>query len=92
MSKNYRLFGIVFVTILLIVFIAGCFQPKKCVTDEDCVPAQCCHPTSCVHKDLSPDCTEAVCTMDCRPDTMDCEYGYCVCIDGECEVEWAKEE
>ncbi len=63
-------------------------NPLSCQTDEDCVPAQCCHPDSCINKDYKPDCKDIACTLDCRPGTMDCGQGRCVCSDNTCQVEW----
>ncbi|MFO8073585.1 MAG: hypothetical protein R6V85_17130, partial [Polyangia bacterium] len=37
-----------------------------CETDADCVPGECCHPETCVAAANAPDCTEMMCTMDCR--------------------------
>jgi hypothetical protein len=54
-----------------------------CVADDDCVPASCCHPSSCVPRDRAPDCGAVLCTMECRPATLDCGGG-CVCRDGQC--------
>jgi len=63
-------------------------NPVSCQTDADCVPATCCHPTTCVNKDYQPDCKDIACTLDCRPDTMDCGQGECVCVENTCQVEW----
>lgn len=60
----------------------------SCQKNEDCVPAACCHPDSCVNKNYQPDCKGIVCTLECRPGTMDCGQGHCVCIDNICQVEW----
>ena len=49
-----------------------------------CVPAQCCHPTSCVFEKDAPDCKGVMCTMDCKPGTLDCGQGECKYIDGKC--------
>ena len=63
-------------------------NPVFCQTDDDCVPATCCHPEACINKDYQPDCKGIVCTMECRPNTMDCGQGRCVCLDNTCQVEW----
>ena len=63
-------------------------NPVYCQTDNDCVPATCCHPDACINKNYQPDCKGIVCTMDCRPGTMDCGQGKCVCVDNTCQVEW----
>ncbi|MCC6875876.1 MAG: hypothetical protein IT378_16330 [Sandaracinaceae bacterium] len=54
-----------------------------CRTDGDCAPASCCHATECVLASQRPDCSEAMCTMDCRPRTLDCG-GACLCQEGRC--------
>ena len=62
-------------------------KPEKyCLSDEDCVPAQCCHPTDCVNKAYRPNCKGIICTMECRPGTMDCGQGYCACVENECKA------
>lgn len=63
-------------------------NPVFCNIDDDCVPATCCHPDACVNKNYQPDCGGIACTMECRPNTMDCGQGRCVCIDNTCQVEW----
>ena len=57
---------------------------KACTVDADCVPAECCHPTSCVAANQAPDCADVICTLECRPNTMDCGQGHCACQDGQC--------
>lgn len=54
-----------------------------CNTDSDCVPAECCHAAACVAKANAPDCTDVMCTMECRADTIDCGGG-CLCFEGRC--------
>ena len=61
-------------------------EEKFCLRDEDCVPAQCCHPTDCVNEAYKPRCKGIVCTMECRPGTMDCGQGYCACVENECKA------
>ncbi len=55
-----------------------------CETDADCVPGECCHPKTCVAATNAPDCTDMMCTMDCRGGTMDCGWGNCICREGKC--------
>jgi hypothetical protein len=62
---------------------AGTDGGAECRTDEDCVPAGCCHPTSCVAAARRPVCEGVMCTMDCRPATLDCG-GACLCQAGRC--------
>jgi len=73
-------------------FYRGECQPPEteCSADGDCVPAQCCHPTDCVKKELKPDCTGILCTMECAPGTMDCGQGHCACVDNKCVVVWTE--
>jgi hypothetical protein len=54
-----------------------------CTTDADCVPASCCHPDACVARAQAPDCSDTMCTTDCRYGTMDCGGG-CFCQQGTC--------
>ena len=54
-----------------------------CESDADCVPAQCCHATACVSKDNAPNCTDMMCTEECRYGTLDCG-GECLCHEGKC--------
>jgi hypothetical protein len=54
---------------------------RECVVDDDCVRATCCHPTACVPKTRRPDCSDTLCTEDCRPGTMDC-VASCRCSSG----------
>ena len=51
-----------------------------------CVPATCCHPSSCVEEANAPDCSNADCTEECVPGTLDCGQGYCEFKDGGCAV------
>ncbi|HLT38906.1 MAG TPA: hypothetical protein VK034_21630 [Enhygromyxa sp.] len=55
----------------------------SCRSDAECVKDSCCHATSCVAIADAPDCSAAVCTLECRARTMDCNGG-CVCQDGRC--------
>lgn len=55
---------------------------------ELCVKNSCCHATGCVLESEAPDCSDAICTMICSPDTLDCGAGYCAFVDGNCEVVW----
>jgi hypothetical protein len=54
-----------------------------CQSDAECVKDSCCHATSCVAVADAPDCSAAVCTLECRAGTMDCNGG-CVCQAGRC--------
>ena len=58
-----------------------------CSVDADCVPADCCHSSSCVNNVDAPDnCENLFCTTECAPETMDCNQGYCSCVDNKCTV------
>jgi len=66
---------------------APVFSADACDQDEDCAPVAQCHPDKCVRTahagTLPPD---TVCTMECRPRTVDCGYNHCGCApapDGE---------
>ncbi|MFH0869403.1 MAG: hypothetical protein V1839_04205 [archaeon] len=78
---------------LLIVFVlavagnhtvqaASANNVKACESDSDCVPAQCCHATSAVNKLYAPDCSDAVCSIECVPKTLDCGQGTVKCTNG----------
>lgn len=54
-----------------------------CTRDDDCVPGGCCHPSTCVPRTQAPDCSEVICTQECRPGTLDCG-GRCACEGGVC--------
>ncbi len=65
----------------------------ECETDFDCVHMpSCCHPGAqqCVPKssveNITLDCKNVYCTMDCRPCTV------CKCVNGKCVTEIAKDE
>ncbi|MFH2028798.1 MAG: hypothetical protein ABIJ08_06680 [Nanoarchaeota archaeon] len=77
--------------ILLILFLAACQQTiqedMQCNSDSDCVPSGCCHPNTCINIDHKPDCEGLSCTMDCKPGTMDCGQGRCVCENKACKAQ-----
>jgi len=74
---------------LVFLLVAGCGSMSTagddaaCRSDADCVPATCCHATACVARDAAPECQNVACTMECRPETMDCGGG-CSCDGGRC--------
>jgi len=79
-------------SLILVSGISQCSNPstvqsniteKECLGASDCVPASCCHATSCVAKSNAPDCSDTMCTMDCKPNTLDCG-GSCTCNEGKC--------
>ncbi|MEK6872701.1 MAG: hypothetical protein AABW90_01660 [Nanoarchaeota archaeon] len=57
-----------------------------CVTNADCVPAICCHPSACVPINEKPDCDDVFCTQECALGTLDCNQGYCGCINQKCQA------
>ena len=59
---------------------APVFSADPCEKDEDCAPVAECHPARCVdvaHAGSAP--PGMVCTMECRPGTVDCGYNHCGC-------------
>ncbi|MCK4326992.1 MAG: hypothetical protein KAW41_00790 [Candidatus Diapherotrites archaeon] len=87
--------------VLLAAMLVGCLTPptadinaglggaddkRMCTIDADCVAEQCCHPTSSVNTLNAPNCTDVACTLDCRPNTVDCGQGYFACASGQCVV------
>lgn len=61
-------------------------EPKdfECESYLDCVPVECCHATGCIHKNYAPDCSDVTCTLECQPNTLDCNQGYCDCTNEIC--------
>ena len=78
-------------TLYVLVDLSDVRGTPGCSVDADCAPAQCCHPTSCIPKVNAPICDGIGCTMECAPGSMDCSCGHCACINGECGVEWTRE-
>ncbi len=79
----------IYLPIVLIVsffLFAGCekdtSEEKYCDLDSDCAPASCCHATSCIN--TPPDCSGVMCTMECKPGTLDCGQGKCSCQNNQC--------
>jgi hypothetical protein len=63
--------------------------PPQCATNDDCVRATCCHANACVPRGQAPHCSDVMCTMDCRPNTLDCG-GRCACEGGLCVAHLAR--
>ncbi len=61
-----------------------------CQSDSDCVKDKCCHAAACVSASSAKDCSDAMCSQDCKEGTMDCGKGSCACIDGTCAVKWSE--
>ena len=79
--------------IIILFFLFGCkpqnnIPPEQyCNSDSECAPASCCHANSCVSANQRPNCENIMCTMECKPGTMDCGQGKCVCQNYECIAE-----
>lgn len=81
--------------IIISLFLVSCTKteimqqvqqnPKKqCMQDFECVPATCCHPKDALNIKYAPNCAEMVCTMECRPGTIDCGQGEIKCVKNQC--------
>ncbi len=59
---------------------APVFSADPCEKDADCAPVAECHADRCVQVanagSMPP---ETMCTMECRPRTVDCGYNHCGC-------------
>ena len=82
---------IVSLILVILLVLAGCKEvieetPEEliCEIDDDCVKSSCCHSDSCINKDYAPDCFRVMCTLDCKPNTLDCGQGSCVCENSKC--------
>ncbi len=87
---NRYLFAGIVIGILLAVVYVLVFNDVNSgdVVNKTSVKASCCHPTGCVWESEAPDCSLSLCTMSCKPVTMDCGQGHCEVVGGECEVVW----
>ncbi len=77
------------VCVVVLLFLVACSpvpDELSCKTVEDCVPAKCCHSKTVVNKDYAPDCSAALCTLNCEPGTLDCGQGEISCNFGKCMV------
>jgi len=57
------------------------FSGDPCNMDEDCAPVAQCHPDRCAgvdHAGIMP--MDLICTMECRPETVDCGFNHCGCV------------
>lgn len=80
---------LIFITAIVLVNKSG-KEPAgggECYIDSDCTPASCCHATSCILKIQAPDCSQAFCSQECSPGTLDCGQGSCKCIQGKCSAQ-----
>jgi len=56
------------------------FSVDPCDKDEDCAPVAECHPARCTRRDRAGTMpSDLMCTMECRPGTVDCGYNHCGC-------------
>jgi len=89
MNKKGILKLMILIVVLLVVgffwFIGNRFS-RDVSSEEICVPASCCHPTECVLESEAPNCTNMICTTECKPGTLDCGQGHCEFVDGKCEA------
>jgi putative hemolysin len=58
----------------------------ECFKDSDCVASTCCHATSCVARAVAPNCSSRYCTLDCKPNTLDCGQASCLCVNNKCST------
>lgn len=82
---------IVAILVGVVIFVGLTYKPlpaqgKFCMVDSECVKATCCHADSCVNRQFAPNCTGTVCTMECKPGTLDCGQGSCACVKNECKA------
>lgn len=57
---------------------------KECRQDLECAPDLCCHASSCTSAGLAPNCDGIRCTMECAPETLDCNQATCKCVNNKC--------
>ena len=75
------------IAVLLLVSSCSSIPPEKqCSVDTDCVPDACCHAAGVVNAQFAPDCSDTLCTLECRPETLDCGFGKVQCIQNECKA------
>jgi hypothetical protein len=78
--------GLIFVIVMFRpVDVSGIPKELICSTDVDCVPEQDCHANSCINLNFK-EYSDAFCTANCEPGTMDCGQGSCVCVNNRCDV------
>jgi len=82
--REYLLF-----LVFAIVFVSGCANmpdDAECSSDSGCVPASCCHSSECVPASEAPNCEGRMCSMECKPGTLDCGQGFCECMNSKCRA------
>ena len=56
------------------------FSSDACDKDEDCAPVAQCHPDRCAKVENAGTMPgDMMCTMECRPGTVDCGFNHCGC-------------
>jgi len=77
---------IIVAIVLVVIFTRSVDNGTETKTEGlNCVPAPTCHPTTCIPESEyvpNPD----LCTQDCQPGTLDCGFGYCEEVNGECQA------
>src|SRR3989344_3039012 len=80
----------IFILISLLIFfpLITAQEPDAyaCNFDAECVAESCCHPNSCINQNFAVDCSGVICTMECRPGSLDCGQGSCQCINSRCQA------
>ena len=88
MDKRVVIIVIIVLILSFILFFGGFLSSNEgnveCRADSDCVPASTCHPDSCVPLGQAPDTSNVICTQECRPGTLDCGQGSCLCVNNKC--------
>jgi len=85
-KKNIRLLIMPMLLALAILSLACTPAEEQCSADADCAPKECCHASGAVNEQYAPSCNGVLCTMECRPGTIDCGQGKIRCVENECKV------
>lgn len=91
--NHIRVIAVVIAALILFSLILLFFRLRDNLSENfgevlKCVPDKCCHASGCVLEQNAPDCSNSICTMECREGTMDCDAGHCEYLNGKCEVSW----
>jgi hypothetical protein len=57
-----------------------------CIQDSDCVAKEACHPKNCVNKAHVENEKIFICSAVCEPGSLDCDQGYCSCLNNKCNA------
>ena len=79
--------GILLILVLASVLVINNANKKvvgECSQDSDCVKDACCHASGCVPINQAPNCSGMACTLECKPNTLDCG-GRCLCQNNQCK-------